>query len=720
MMFVLDSTKYDYIDDLLVECKFLTHKKIKYSNISASFDIESSSFYINDDGITKYEQPTIKNKRGETIPDESFRKGATMYMWGLGINGKVMIGRTWDEFIHAINRIVEFYETIPDEKHFIIYVHNLSYEFQWMRKLFKWHKIFAIDERKPIYAITEDGIEFRCSYQLSGYSLETIGKNLTKYKVEKLVGQLDYSLIRHYKTPILKEEYDYLINDNLVVMAYIQEMIEYYKNITRLQLTKTGFVRKACRDACFFDNGSHKHHSWKYLEFQEFIHSLNITSKDEYIQWKNAFQGGFTHANSFYVGKVKNDVASIDFTSAYPFVMCSKLFPMSTGERVQPKSIEEFEKLIDAYCVVFDVEFTELESTFQWEHYISSSKCDFDGYNIVENGRVVYAKKIKTTLTEIDFKIIRKTYKWKKAKYSNIRIYTKGYLPKDLILTILDFYEKKTKLKNVVGMEKEYQNSKENVNSIFGMMVTDIVRDEYIYDNDEWKLGDVDIDKTLQSYNTSKKRFLFYLWGVYVTAYNRMNLWSGIIEFGEDYIYSDTDSIKGINIDMHMDYINKYNDAVIYELKQMCEFYQIPFEKCHPMTIDGKEKMLGTWDFEYTMEKFKTLGAKRYMYTKNNKLSYTIAGCGKVGIEYLKATFNTNDEIFEYFDEEFTIPSFATGKLTHTYIDEPLNACISDFKGHRATICELSYIHLEPCEFTLSMAKSFKEYLTGLTMDKWG
>ena len=720
MMFALDSTKYDYIEDLLVECKFLTHKKIKYSNISASFDIESSSFYINDDGITKYEQPTIKNKRGETIPDESFRKGATMYMWGLGINGKVMIGRTWDEFIHAINRIAEFYETSPDEKHFIIYVHNLAYEFQWMRKLFKWHKIFAIDERKPIYAITEDGIEFRCSYQLSGYSLETIGKNLTKYKVEKLVGQLDYSLIRHYKTPILKEEYDYLINDNLVVMAYIQEMIEYYKNITRLQLTKTGFVRKACRDACFFDNGSHKHHSWKYLEFQEFIHSLNITSKDEYIQWKNAFQGGFTHANSFYVGKVKNDVASIDFTSAYPFVMCSKLFPMSTGERVQPKSIEEFEKLIDAYCVVFDVEFTELESTFQWEHYISSSKCDFTGYNIVENGRVVYAKNIKTTLTEIDFKIIRKTYKWKKAKYSNIRIYTKGYLPKDLILTILDFYEKKTKLKNVVGMEKEYQNSKENVNSIFGMMVTDIVRDEYKYENDEWTLSDVDIDKTLQSYNTSKKRFLFYLWGVYVTAYNRMNLWSGIIEFGEDYIYSDTDSIKGMNIDVHMDYINKYNDAVVYELKQMCEFYQIPFEKCHPMTIDGKEKMLGTWDFEYTMEKFKTLGAKRYMYTKNNKLSYTIAGCGKIGIEYLKATFNTNDEIFEYFDEEFTIPSFATGKLTHTYIDESLNATIIDFKGHRATIRELSYIHLEPCEFTLSMAKSFKEYLTGLTMDKWG
>ena len=47
-------------------------------------------------------------------------------------------------------------------------------------------KVFAIEERKVLKAITTDGVEYRCSYQLSGYSLSVVAKNLTKHKIQKL------------------------------------------------------------------------------------------------------------------------------------------------------------------------------------------------------------------------------------------------------------------------------------------------------------------------------------------------------------------------------------------------------------------------------------------------------------------------------------------------------------------------------------------------------
>ena len=198
------------------------------------------------------------------------------------------------------------------------FVHNLSYEMQFIRKWIEWEKVFAIDERKPVYAISKMGIEFRCSYILSGYSLETLGNNLIDYPVNKLVGQLDYSLLRTKDTKISKLEYDYLINDNLVVMSYLQELINRLGNITRIQITKTAFVRKLCKDNLFYDNGSHHKNGWKFKKYRKYMNNLIITSPQEYAQMKRAFQGGFTHASCLGVGRVYENVASYDFTSSYP------------------------------------------------------------------------------------------------------------------------------------------------------------------------------------------------------------------------------------------------------------------------------------------------------------------------------------------------------------------------------------------------------------------
>lgn len=722
---------YKSIDEILIPVKFIKNNKgIEYANVSCSIDIETSSFYFNGDTgeIRKY--PPMIKKGSILIPDPKWKKGGCMYMYGIGINGKVVIHHTYEEMISDLKRIVDYYQ-LSLEKRMIFFVHNLSYEMQWIRKHFKWYKVFAIEERKPIYAIMDNGIELRCSLLLSGYRLEKLGDQLTKYKVKKLVGSLDYDLIRTPVTKITDEEYHYLINDNLVVMCWIQELMERLGNILKFSITKTGFVRKLVKDHCFYEDKSHRSNKYKYIEYRKFISNLTITSVAMYKQLKRAFQGGFTHANGWYVDKVMYNLGSFDFTSSYPYCAISEKYPMDSGRIVEIHSKEELNKYLDCYCCLFDVTFYDLESKIDFEHYLSISKCIIEGDYYNDNGRVVNADKLSTTITEQDFMIIKKTYKWRKCEYRNFRIFKKAYLPKDIILTILEEYGKKTMLKGVEGSEVEYQVSKENVNSIYGMMVTDIARETYEYDDQiGWITKDPDIKEELEKYNNHKQRFLYYCWGVWITAYARKNLWSGILEFKDDYKYSDTDSLKVTNVRDHLGYINKYNEIVVNKLQKMCNTLDIDFSLCKPKTIKGEEKMIGLWDFEgdpdtlISYYKFKTLGAKRYMYVygygdHKNELSLTISGLNKkVCVPYLNDKFkNDQDQIFNFFKDGMYIPKGKTGKMVHTYIDDPIDLMVTDYQGNQSHIQELSFIHLEDSDCTLSISDGFIEYLKSFRID---
>ena len=70
-------------------------------------------------------------------------------------------------------------------------------------------------------------------------------------------------------------------------------------------------------------------------------------------------------------------------------------------------------------------------------------------------------------------------------------------------------------------------------------MVMDILRMLITYENNDWVSEEGDYQDQLDRYNENKshKRFTYYPWGLFVTAYARRNLWTGIVEFGDDYIY---------------------------------------------------------------------------------------------------------------------------------------------------------------------------------------
>ena len=448
--------------------------------------------------------------------------------------------------------------------------------------------------------------------------------------------------------------------------------------------------------------------------------SLQITGVDEYKQLKRGFMGGFTHAGSYWSSYTVENVDSIDFTSSYPYVLLSEQFPMSTGKIVKIHSSEELENYLSKYCCLFDCRFFDLKAKFKYENYLSTSKC-YQKTNCVENNGRVYACDIlATTLTEQDFDIIRKTYTFSRCDITNFRIYEKGYLPIEIIKSIIKLYSDKTTLKGVKDKEQEYLVSKGLLNSVYGMMVTDIIRDEIIY-NDTWDIEPADPIKQIEKYNNNRRRFLFYPWGVWCTAYARKNLWTGIVNFKEDYIYSDTDSIKCVNIDKHQDYINAYNRQCVLKLRHMCDYYGIDYSELLPKTIKGVEKPLGVWDWETKgniYKKFKTLGAKRYMVYQGDDLSITVSGVNKkVAVPYLTSICSI-DECFDQFNNGLVIPEQFTGKLTHYYIDKEYKGLITDYLGNTTTYDSVSGIFLKPAAYEFDMCSEYINFLKGVYYTK--
>lgn len=690
----------------------VTKQGIYYWNLPLAFDIETTSMRIHVPGET----------------DEDARRGgadkiATMYVWQFGFNGYVIMGRTWDEFMQLVSFIAEhcdFYNRA------IIYIHNLSFEFSFIQHLFEWESVFCKGSRDPIYAITPDGIEFRDSLILSAKGLAKTAGDIHKYKIEKLVGDLDYDLVRGTQTPLTDKELHYCMNDVLVLNSYIQEKIEEEKRgIAGIPLTNTGYVRRYLRKLCYPAKDPKKAEQYRLL-----MEELTM-SADDYNVYRRAFAGGFTHANPLYVGEhIQGEIHSDDFTSSYPAVMCSERFPMSHPEIKEHITRLEFNAIRNNPLkgAIFDIKFKNIRIRHGMPDCpISSSKCIGlkSGRYQLSNGRVVSADYLITTITDTDLEYIYRFYEFDGIEIARAYVFKMAYLPKPIVQGILTLYADKTALKGIEEQKTEYQKKKGMCNSSYGCMVTDPVKDMYTYIDHEWGVDDLKDDpdrlaEAIDKYNTSRKRFLFYPWGIWVTAYARRNLFTAIYELGDDYIYSDTDSVKYINREKHEKYFADYNTMIIRKINRVLTYYGLDAGMASPKTIKGIEKPLGVWDWEtkdYAYTDFKTLGAKRYMYRQydDKKQAYllhtTIAGLSKSdGLKYIEQ----QQDPFEFFSDGMKVDADHAGKPVPTYFDDAINGTLTDYMGNVMEYHEKSGVHLEKVAYNLSIDSDFLEYVRGV------
>lgn len=651
-----------------------------FYNVPIAFDIETSS---------------TLNEAGEKV--------GVMYHWQMAIYDYVFTGRTWQEWLFFLDDLAEAFNT-SQEQRIIIYVHNLSMEFQFFRHWVNIDSVFAIDERRPAKVVLTNGIEFRCSYLLSNYSLEKVGEHLRK-PIKKLIGSLDYDLLRSPITPLTEAEKNYCVNDVLIITEYIQECIEDEGGeIVKIPLTSTGYVRRYCRRSTIGNKENYTN-----VKYTKLMEKLRL-QPNEFLLQNQVFAGGFTHTNYRWSGITAYNVASYDFTSSYPAVLLTYRFPMGRGEKIDRMTGKEFYHNLRNYCCIFILDLWNVTPKIEYENIISFSKCIKCVDYVTNNGRVVSASHIRIAVTEIDYKAYKQFYNWDRMAVSEFYRYEKDYLPTPLVKAILKLYKDKTELKGIEGKEAELMHSKEMLNACYGMMVTNIIRPEYYFENGEWceTPHEPDLNEEIEKYNKSKSRFLFYLWGVFCTSAARYNLYSAIVECGgDDYIYSDTDSVKIVNAEKHKHYFEKYNKWVCDRMDIAMAHHGIT--DYVPCNIKGEKKPIGVWDYEGIYDRFKALRSKAYMTEKNGKLSITISGVKKKnGVEYIQSL---GVDPFELFTDDFVFPEKGTGKQTLIYIDEPRHGTMVDYLGNVYEYFEHSAIHFSGCEYHLNRSAEYLDFL---------
>lgn len=693
-------------------------KKIEYYNLECAFDTETSSIEVED-------------------------KTGLCYIWMIGFGDSdehIYYGRYLSELVLFLTELSKKWE-LSQDKRIIVYVHNLSFDFQFIQKYFKWIEVFATAKRNPIKVCSDLGFEFRDSLILSGYSLAKVGENLTKHTLAKAVGDLNYELTRTPITTLSKEEMYYCEMDIRVLLAYINEEIGQNGNITKIPLTNTGKVRNDIKKECFLTEYRNmclkeplaKQRFQKTIrEFHEKINQC-ILEKKTYDLAKEVYQGGFTHADILYVNKtirVGDDgikrLISKDFTSSYPTVMISEKYPMSKPIPIQ-LDLETAEKYIDNEYVSFmtRIKMTNVMPKFI-ENYLSYSKCNNCINPKINNGRISSCDYLETSINELDLDIILSVYDFDSIEFFDSYQLKKQYLPTPIVNCIIRYYNDKTTLKDVDGKEAEYMLAKGKLNSIYGMCVMDLYKPEIELIDGEWIVDDTkSVDDVIEKAQTKYSRYLYYLWGVWVSAYARHNLWMGIIAAAENFMYSDTDSIKIVIDDSNEkemeDYFKSYNLDIKRKLEKACDYHKLNYELLEPYTIDGVKKPLGVWDDDGDYIFFRTLGAKRYLtYDVNGKLKLTCAGVSKKkGLEHLcrisgvkidsKGHVISGDvnKVFDNFNFYLEIPPEETGKMTHYYNDTTETLTITDYQGNTGTFETKGGVYLEKASFNININENW-------------
>lgn len=531
--------------------------------------------------------------------EEGFPEGF-MYRWMVCFQGYVCMGSRWEECVRFFSKLKQVMR-LKHNTVVVVYVHNLSFEYQFMQSFFKIHHLFAKDKRKVLkFDVT--GFEFRCSYFLSNMSLAKFCENSANVTHGKISGDdYDYKKIRTPDTPLTDLEKQYQYNDvaGLEECIYSQMALE-DDTMATIPLTNTGYVRRACKRA-MRENPKNR---------SNFIHTK--LTLDQYKFLRKVFRGGDTHASRFYADMHLYHLDSYDLQSSYPAWIMTEYYPM--GKLMKITKTSSIKKYKNTHCLFLKLAFFHLEIIPDEPHsYVDQAHSARYRKITTDNGRILKAEYLEYYCTEIDLEIINETYDYSGYILLEGYMCNRGYIPYELKKEVMDFYDAKTTLKGLIDKLYEYMKSKNRLNAIFGMMVSAIIHNDISVVNGEWlsEIGD-EIQKLADFYGHNSG-FLPYQWGIYVTAHARKELRKGIQAAGEKAVYWDTDSVKFAHDETIKRKFEKMNEERIQCIELETDLPAVSYK-------NGKPYYMGIWEEETHLEEFKTFGAKKYCTVTKSKV----------------------------------------------------------------------------------------------------
>lgn len=531
---------------------------------------------------------------------------ASMYIWQLQVDDLgTIIGRTWAEYQQLLARVCDL---LGENESIVFYVHNLSFEFQFLRDIYPFQpdEVFCMDSRKILYCSMFDGkIVYRCSYIHSNMSLAEYTKKMGVQHVKLSGADFDYRETRYPWTPLTDEQIAYCIHDvRGLVEALKKEMEVDGDTLITIPLTSTGYVRRDAKRA-----------------MKQVSHTLVpsiLPDEKTFVLLREAFRGGNTHANRYYAGRIITDVASADRSSSYPDTQVNCEFPMSRFYYKGGATMKELDRYINVLdkAVVMRVALwgVRLRDPYWGAPYLARDKCRKIIEPTYDNGRILECKYCETTITDVDLRILLDEYDFDNFKAFDVAFARYGKLPRPLVEETINYYRKKTELKNVEGQEIYYIKSKNKLNSIYGMMAQNPAKETILFKDNEYIKDDIPLSERLKEAN--RRAFLAYQWGCWVTAWARYRLEEGIKLAGDNFVYCDTDCVKYVQ---EIDW-NPYNAKRIKDSIANGAYADDPA---------GERHYMGVYEQEKTDQRFKTLGAKKYAFEQDGKTYITVAGVNK-------------------------------------------------------------------------------------------
>lgn len=577
--------------------------------------------------------------------------------------------RTPEELMEYFLEKIDQMKLSPERK-ILVYIHNASYDLSYLLPYIQKYLPYK-DDRKGLYqnehkiiSYSQGCFEFRCTYLLSGVSLEKWSNDMN-VEHKKQVGLYDYSKKIFQDTELDQNELTYDMYDVYAMQESFEKQLEIHNDtITSVPLTSTGYARRLLREEC------EKDPSYRFDYFLD-----NRIDVDAYIYSINSYAGGYTHTNrhlkSQVIYKCRKEgkllyggIGHRDFRSMYPSViMC---YPLPWGKPDLYYDIREHDAyrkihghniniddilgLYPEYSTISCIKFygmrlknKEISMPFMQKSKIFERE---EGTRLIcDNGRLLSMDK-GSFITYIDnhtLKIIRSQYNVKYKVIKVIRFRNKT-LPEPIARVIDKLFAAKSNYKIIHNEYRdkygefdkrtieagfELMKSKKLLNSIYGCFAQNPLRDEIDLDfdfrNEAGELEPLQVitksstreqkEKLLNDYYDRRSSFLHYPIGVFTTAIARSLLHEFITLIGyENTLYCDTDSIFYIKSDEIEQKIEERN----LEKQKKARFIT---------NIKGDKIYYDVFEKEPDLIAFKGLHSKCYGFvTERNELKLTVAG----------------------------------------------------------------------------------------------
>lgn len=279
------------------------------------------------------------------------------------------------------------------------------------------------------------------------------------------------------------------------------------------------------------------------------------------------------------------------------------------------------EKHHKAYLIRIALWNVRLKDPYNGCPYLARDKCRLIHGGRFDNGRVLYATYLETTMTDIDARIVFRDYLFDDPCIFDSWCARYGFLLDSFRDLIKDYYKRKTELKGAKGDDAIYYGKfKNKLNALYGMAAQNVLKDDIIFEDGEYTL-DVHMSDEARLLRQANKAFLPYQTGVWVTAWARWELDRAvrIADALGQFVYCDTDSCK---------YVGDL-DWTAYNTQQERRSRENGAVAVDP---DGVEHVMGVYEEDEgtPYRRFITWGSKKYAYEdRDGELHVTVSGVDK-------------------------------------------------------------------------------------------